>query len=101
MTATAVLAAIGAVTLILTAATRIPAALTEFLSACTGTVKAARELHTAFTNSRRRDAEQPAVRVITKPTNEEMAEAGRRAVARRGADTQPAGWGPRPPAPSQ
>lgn len=50
MTATAVLAAIGAVTLILTAATRIPAALTEFLSACAGTVKAARELHTAFTN---------------------------------------------------
>jgi hypothetical protein len=51
VTATAVLAAIGAVTLILTAATRIPAALTEFLSACVGTVKAARELHTAFTNS--------------------------------------------------
>jgi hypothetical protein len=49
VTATAVLAAIGAVTLILTAATRIPAALTDFLRACTTTVKAARELHTALT----------------------------------------------------
>ena len=50
MTATAVLATIGAVVLILTAATRIPAALTEFLSACSGTVKAARELRTALTH---------------------------------------------------
>jgi hypothetical protein len=50
VTVTAVLAAIGAVTLILTAAARIPAALTDFLRACAGTVKAARELYTALIN---------------------------------------------------
>jgi hypothetical protein len=44
VTTTAILAFIGVITLVLTAATRIPSALTDFLRACTGTVKAAREL---------------------------------------------------------
>jgi hypothetical protein len=49
MTTTEILAAIGGITLILTAAARIPAALAEFLHACVLVAAAARELHTALT----------------------------------------------------
>lgn len=49
MTMTEILAVIGGITLILTAATRIPAALAEFLRACILVATAVRELHTALT----------------------------------------------------
>jgi hypothetical protein len=45
---TEILAVIGGITLILTAAARIPAALAEFLRACILVVTAARELRTAL-----------------------------------------------------
>ena len=48
MTTTATLAVIGGITLILTDAARIPAALAEFLRACTLVAVAARELSTAL-----------------------------------------------------
>ena len=51
MTTTEILAVIGGITLILTAATRIPAALAEFLRACIAVATAARELRTALTKS--------------------------------------------------
>jgi hypothetical protein len=44
-----ILAVIGVVTVILTAAARIPAALAEFLRACVIAAAAARELRTALT----------------------------------------------------
>jgi hypothetical protein len=46
---TAILAVIGGITLILTAAARVPAALAEFLRACIVVAAAARELRTALT----------------------------------------------------
>jgi hypothetical protein len=49
MTMTEILAVIGGITLILTAAARIPAALAEFLRACILVAAAARELRTALT----------------------------------------------------
>lgn len=49
MTTTEILAAIGGITLILTAAARIPAALAEFLRACIIVTTAVRELRTALT----------------------------------------------------
>jgi hypothetical protein len=49
MTTTGILAVIGGITLILTAATRIPAALAEFLRACILVAAAARDLRTALT----------------------------------------------------
>ena len=55
MTTTAILAAIGGITLILTAAARIPAALAEFLRACISVTAAARELRTAVTKCAPRD----------------------------------------------
>ncbi|MGA2828527.1 MAG: hypothetical protein ABSF03_20685 [Streptosporangiaceae bacterium] len=51
MTTTAILAVIGATTVVLTAAARIPAALAEFLRACILVAAAARELRTALTRS--------------------------------------------------
>ena len=59
MTTTEILAVIGGITLILTAATRIPAALAEFLRACILVATAARELHAALTARAPRD--NPAV----------------------------------------
>ena len=55
MTTTAILAVIGGITLILTAAARIPAALAEFLRACILVATAARELRTALTKRVPRD----------------------------------------------
>ena len=49
MTMTQILAAIGGMTLTLTAAARIPAALAEFLRACILVAAAAHELRTALT----------------------------------------------------
>lgn len=49
MTVTVILAVIGAVTVILTAAARIPAALADFLRACVPAAAAARELCAALT----------------------------------------------------
>ncbi|WP_333736772.1 hypothetical protein [Streptomyces sp. IBSBF 2806] len=48
MTTTVILAMIGGITLILTAAARIPPALEEFLRACIPVATALREVHTAF-----------------------------------------------------
>jgi hypothetical protein len=66
VTTTAILAVIGVVTVILTAAARIPAALAEFLRACVIAAAAARELRTALTGrppvktpDPRRNAELP------------------------------------------
>ncbi len=58
MTTTAILALIGGITLILTAAARIPAALAEFLRACILVAAAARELRTAL--AKRACREDPA-----------------------------------------
>ena len=58
MTTTEILAVIGGITLILTAAARIPAALAEFLRACILVTTAARELRTALT--RRAPGDDPA-----------------------------------------
>jgi len=55
MTMTEILAVIGGITLILTAAARIPAALAEFLRACILVVTAARDFRTALTNRASRD----------------------------------------------
>jgi hypothetical protein len=55
MTMTEILAVIGGITLILTAAEHIPAALAEFLRACLLAATAARELHTALTKRAPRD----------------------------------------------
>lgn len=55
MTTTEILAVIGGITLILTAAARIPAALAEFLRACILVATAARELRTALTKRVPRD----------------------------------------------
>jgi hypothetical protein len=55
MTMTEILAVIGGITLILTAAARIPAALAEFLRACILVAIAARELRTALTKRAPRD----------------------------------------------
>jgi hypothetical protein len=55
MTTTEILAAIGGITLILTAAARIPPALAEFLRACILVAAAARELRTALTDRAPRD----------------------------------------------
>jgi hypothetical protein len=49
VTTTAILAVIGGITVILTAAARVPAALAEFLRACIVVAAAARELRTALT----------------------------------------------------
>jgi hypothetical protein len=49
VTTTGILAVIGGITLILTAAARIPAALAEFLRACILVATAARELRTVLT----------------------------------------------------
>jgi hypothetical protein len=49
VTTTEILAAIGGITLILTAAARVPAALAEVLRACILVASAARELRTALT----------------------------------------------------
>jgi len=49
VTTTAILAVIGGITVILTAAARVPAALAEFLHACIVVATAARELRTALT----------------------------------------------------
>ena len=49
MTTITILAAIGGITLILTAAARIPAALAEFLRACILVTTAAHELRTTLT----------------------------------------------------
>ena len=51
MTTTEILAVIGGITVILTAAARIPAALAEFLRACTLAATAAREFHAALTRA--------------------------------------------------
>ena len=61
MTTTATLAVIGGITLILTDAARIPAALAEFLRACILVAVAARELSTALahTPSTPREAGNP------------------------------------------
>ena len=58
VTTTTILAVIGGITLILTAATRVPAALAEFLRACIVVVTAAREFRTALT--RRAPHDDPA-----------------------------------------
>ena len=55
MTTTAILAMIGGITLILTAAARIPAALAEFLRACILVAVAARDLRAAFAKRIPRD----------------------------------------------
>jgi hypothetical protein len=52
---TAILAVIGGITLILTTAARIPAALAEFLRACILVAAAARELRTALAKRAPRD----------------------------------------------
>lgn len=49
MTTTEILAMIGGITLVLTAAARIPAALAEFLQACILVTITARELRAALT----------------------------------------------------
>ena len=54
MTMTEILAAIGGITLILTAAARVPAALAEFLRACILVATAARELRAALTEREHR-----------------------------------------------
>jgi hypothetical protein len=55
MTTTGILAVIGGITLILTAAARIPAALAEFLRACILVTTATRDLRTAITRRASRD----------------------------------------------
>ena len=55
VTTTAILAVIGGITLILTAAARVPAALAEFLRACILVAAAARELRTALAKRAPRD----------------------------------------------
>ena len=60
MTTTAILAVVGGITVILTAAARVPAALAEFLRACILVAAAARDLRTAFANRPARDAPAPA-----------------------------------------
>lgn len=55
MTTTAILAVIGGITLILTAAARVPAALAEFLRACILVATAARDLHIALAKRAPRD----------------------------------------------
>lgn len=59
MTTTGILAVIGAITVILTAAARIPQALAEFLRACI-LVAAAREFRTVITKPPPRAAATPA-----------------------------------------
>ena len=48
ITTTEILAVIGGITLVLTAAARVPAALAEFLRACILVAAAARELRAAL-----------------------------------------------------
>lgn len=55
MTTTEILAVIGGITLILTAAARVPAALAEFLRACILVATAIRELRAAITKRAPRD----------------------------------------------
>ena len=55
MSTTAILAVIGGITLILTTAVRVPAALAEFLRACILVANAARELRTALAKRTPRD----------------------------------------------
>jgi hypothetical protein len=55
VTTTAILAVTGGITLILTTAARIPAALAEFLRACILVANAARELRTALAKRAPRD----------------------------------------------
>jgi hypothetical protein len=55
VTTTTILAAIGGITLILTAAARVPAALAEFLRACILVASAAHELRTAIAERAARD----------------------------------------------
>jgi hypothetical protein len=52
---TTILAVIGAITVILTAAAHIPAALAEFLRACTLVASAARDLRAALAQPNGRD----------------------------------------------
>ncbi len=59
MTTTEILAVIGGITVILTAAGHIPAALAEFLRACTLVVTAARDLRAALTKPSVGDAPAP------------------------------------------
>ena len=54
MTMTEILAAIGGITLILTAAARVPAAIAEFIRACILVATAARELRAALTKHEHR-----------------------------------------------
>jgi hypothetical protein len=63
---TTILAAIGGITLILTAATRLPAALAEFLRACILVAAAARDLRNAFAKHTPRDATARAERLSAK-----------------------------------
>ena len=60
MTATEILAVIGGITLILTAAARIPVALAEFLRACILVATAVREIRTALSRCAPRDDPSPA-----------------------------------------
>jgi hypothetical protein len=55
MTTTAILAGIGAITLILTAAARIPAALAEFIRGCVAVAVAASDLRNALSRRTPRD----------------------------------------------
>jgi hypothetical protein len=55
VTTTEILAVIGGMTLILTAAARVPAAVAEFLRACVLVAVAARELRAAITRRAPRD----------------------------------------------
>jgi hypothetical protein len=59
MTVTEILAVIGGITLILTAAVRIPAALAEFLRACILVADAARDLRAALARHSPRDVPTP------------------------------------------
>jgi hypothetical protein len=60
MIVTEILAVIGGITLILTAAVRIPAALAEFLRACILVADAARDLRAALTRHSPRSVSAPA-----------------------------------------
>ena len=60
MTVTTILAVIGGIALVLTAAARIPAALAELLRASISLVAAARELRNALEGGKQRSGADPA-----------------------------------------
>jgi hypothetical protein len=77
MTTTTILAVIGGIAVILTAAAHIPAALAEFLRACSLVANAAWELRAALNNPASRDEPGKPVARIGESSSSGTCESGR------------------------